>query len=217
MKNHFKTNSMKYLIVLLTIPFLFACNTSSKKETNNNSTSKLEGKPVEQSESENMDSADYTSLLSHFKCEMDISEIANVLKVPETSLSLSNNSRQNECAFNLNGFGQNTLGEGSKISWGTAPSSKKQNKKEIRSYLERKEKELKIMGMDIELADTGDCYLAYQPAHGRIIIYNENYDDAFLLHYGFRSANTDRTTEQHEELRLKMTDLANYLLQKHRK
>jgi len=72
------------------------------------------------------------------------------------------------------------------------------------------------MGMDIQLAETEDSYIAYQPGQGRILIYNENYDQAFLIRYGLRNANNDRTKEQHEALRLKMTDLANYLLKKHR-
>lgn len=206
---------MKNTISILLFCLLIACNEKTKKENS----SKIDNVQVstEKVETNSMESGDYSTLLSNFNCDKKISEVADVLKVPESDLSLSDNVRQNECSFNLNGYGKNTLGNGSRISWGTAPSSKKQIKKDIAGYLERKEDGLKIMGMDIELAETGDCYLAYQPGHGRIIIYNENYDQVFLLHYGFRSANTDRTKEQHEELRLKMTDLANYLLKKHRK
>lgn len=71
--------------------------------------------------------------------------------------------------------------------------------------------------MDIELAETGDCYIVYQPAQGRTMILNENESKFFLLRYGAKNANTDRTKEQHEALRLKMRDLANYLVKKHRK
>jgi len=133
------------------------------------------------------------------------------------TISPSAYPQKGKCSFTIKGFGKNTLGNESAISWGSYPTSKAQNKKEITGYLERKEEGLKIMGMDIELAATKDCYIAYQPAHGRIIIYNEHYDHAFLFNYGQKNANTNRTKEQHEELRLKMTNLANYLLKKHKK
>ncbi len=161
-------------------------------------------------------SADYSSLLMDYQCDIDILELSKVLKVPQASLSLARHTLANNCKFNLKGFGAQTLTGETTLNWGPSPSSKAQNKKEIKSYLERKKDGIKIMGMDIQLAETGDCYLAYQPAHGRIIIYNENYDTAFLLHYGQRKINNVRTKEQHEALRLKMTDLANYLLKKHK-
>jgi len=215
MKNLFNLLVMKHTIVLLFFSLIIACNENPKKEdVSKSDAEQITSKKVE---SNSMISGDYSTLLTNYNCDMSISEIAQVLKVPESDLSITSNVRENECTFNLNGYGKNTLDGVSRITCSSAPSSKKQNKKEIASYLDRKEAGLKIMGMDIQLAETGDCYIAHQPAHGRIIIYNENYDQAFLIHYGIRSANTDRTKEQHEELRLKMTDLANYLLQKHRK
>ncbi len=215
MKNHFKTFSMRHTLALFFISLLIACNDSPKKQD----TSEPDSKQVlsEKVESSSNTSGDYSSLYNNDDCDMSIAELAEVLKVPESNLEMLDKIGENKCSFDLKGFGTNTLDGDSRISWRSTPSSKKQNKKEIASYLERKEAGLKIMGMDIELAETGDCYIAQQPAHGRIIIYNENYDQALLMHYGIKSANTDRTKEQHEELRLKMTDLANYLLQKHRK
>jgi hypothetical protein len=207
---------MKNTIVLLFLSLVIACNESPKKE-DASKTDTVQQVSSEKAENSPMTSGDYSSLLTNYICDMSISEVAEVLKVPESNVSQTDNSSENKCSFELIGFGKNTLGGDSYISWNSVPSSKKQNKKEIASYLERKEDGIKIMGMDIELAETGDCYIAQQPGHGRIIIYNENYDHAFLIHYGIKSANTDRTKEQHEELRLKMTNLANYLLQKHRK
>ncbi|WP_157486425.1 hypothetical protein [Maribacter forsetii] len=206
---------MRHTLALFFISLLIACNDSPKKQD----TSEPDSKQVlsEKVESSSNTSGDYSSLYNNDDCDMSIAELAEVLKVPESNLEMLDKIGENKCSFDLKGFGTNTLDGDSRISWRSTPSSKKQNKKEIASYLERKEAGLKIMGMDIELAETGDCYIAQQPAHGRIIIYNENYDQALLMHYGIKSANTDRTKEQHEELRLKMTDLANYLLQKHRK
>ena len=215
MKNHFKTFSMKHTIAVLFLFLFIACTETPKKQDTGEQDSKQVSSEKEESSSNT--SVDYSSLYNNDDCDMSIAELAEVLKVPESNLNKLDKIGGNKCSFDLKGFGTNTLDGDSRISWRSTPSSKKQNKKEIASYLERKEAGLKIMGMDIELAETGDCYIAQQPAHGRIIIYNENYDHAFLIHYGIKSANTNRTKEQHEELRLKMTNLANYLLQKHRK
>ncbi|WP_405399738.1 hypothetical protein [Maribacter sp. Asnod2-G09] len=206
---------MKHTIALLFIFLFIACTETPKKQ--NTSEPDSVSASSKQEENSSNTSGDYNSLFNNNDCDMSIAELAEVLKVPESNLNKLDKIGGNKCSFDLKGFGTNTLDGDSRISWRSTPSSKKQNKKEIASYLERKEAGLKIMGMDIELAETGDCYIAQQPAHGRIIIYNENYDEAFLIHYGIKSANTNRTKEQHEELRLKMTDLANYLLQKHRK
>ncbi|MEP2277944.1 hypothetical protein [Maribacter sp.] len=206
---------MKHTIAVLFFSLFIACTETPKKQ--NTSEPNSVSASSKQEESSSNTSGDYNSLFNNNDCDMSIAELAEVLKVPESNLSKLDKIGGNKCSFDLKGFGTNTLDGDSRISWRSTPSSKKQNKKEIANYLERKEAGLKIMGMDIELAETGDCYIAQQPAHGRIIIYNENYDEAFLIHYGIKSANTDRTKEQHEELRLKMTALANYLLQKHRK
>ncbi len=206
---------MKKIIVFLALLLSVACNTATKKETQN--TDEPQANPTAQKEKTSLASADYSTLLIDYECDMNISELAEVLNVPNTDLSLSKYPQEGKCNFTIKGFGKNTLGDDSSISWGSYPTSKAQNKKEIAGYLERKEEGLKIMGMDIQLAETNDCYIAYQPAHGRIIIYNEHYDHAFLFTYGQKNANTNRTKEQHEALRLKMTALANYLLKKHRK
>ena len=214
MKNHFKSSGMKPLMTLLFLSLLTACNEKSKKqEIGKPDTVQVSAKKVE---ANTMEFGDYSTLLSNYKCDIQISELADVLKVPESNLSISDNVIENQCSFNLKGFSENTIREETQILWGPFPSTKKQNKKEIASFLERKEEGLKIRGMDIELADTGDCYLAFLPSGGSIIIYNENYDNAFRLSYGTKNSYM-RTPEQHEELKLKMTDLANYLLKKHRK
>lgn len=59
-------------------------------------------------------------------------------------------------------------------------------------------------------------YIAQQPAHKRIIIYHENFNNAFILNYGRKDA-LKRITAGLEELKTKMTKMANYLLIKHRK
>jgi len=159
-------------------------------------------------------------LLSNFECEMSISELAQVLNVSQVDISIPDYTLTTilpHCLFTLKGFGDDRVNGGSQLLFGPSPSTKGQNKKEISEFLKRKKDGLKIMGMDIELAKTGDCYIAYQPAQGRVIILNENESKFFLIRYGAKNSNTDRTKEQHEALRLKMRDLANYLVKKYRK
>ena len=210
---------MKNLTFTIFLFTLMACNSSSEKKSIKSledTPNTIENKATQKPES----SADYNSLLSNFKCDVTISELAQVLKVSEMDLNIPDYTLTTtlpHCLFNLKGFGKHRLNGGSELLFGPSPSTKAQNRKEISEYLKRKKEGLKIMGMDIELAETGDCYLAYQPAHGRVLILNENQSKFFLINYGAKNANTSRTKEQHEELRLKMRDLANYLLKKYRK
>ena len=206
---------MKRITSLLLLCLVLGCKGTTKEEasSNPNNTAKVEEKEV----TEFSASADYSSLFNNYTCDMSVAELAKVLKIPESDLSIAERTKAGNCYFDLKGFGKYSTGGDMRLIWGATPSSKRGNKKAINSYLQRKKEGLKIMGMDIELAKTGDCYLTYQPAYGRMIIYNENYDTAFLMDYGQKIISNDRTAEQHEALRLKMTDLANYLLKKHRK
>ena len=206
---------MKKIIKLsLLLILVIGCGEEPKKQSAKET---VTASPKSDEETPAQTSADYSSLFSEYTCDMNLTELAKVLKVPEADLSLGDQAKQDKCTFNLVGFGENALSGDTRLHWGPSPSSKAQNKKDIKSYLERKKDGIKIMGMDIILAETEDCYIAYQPAHGRVIIYNENYDSAFLLNYGQKKVNNVRTDEQHEALRLKMTDLANYLVKKNRK
>ena len=73
-----------------------------------------------------------------------------------------------------------------------------------------------MLGMGIELSETGDCYMARMPHVGRVIIYNENYDHAFYFQYSQKGIYKGRTDEQHAKLGEKTIALANYLLKKHK-
>lgn len=210
---------MKQLFAILIFSLLMACNDNTKKEPTNKS-SDSNAKLVKQEESKPMKSGDYSSLLTNFKCEMDMAEVAKVLEVPVTDLSIPEFPYPKKCHFNLKGFGQNSEGDGTNIRWGTVRSSKKRNKKEINNYLKNQKKYAAnpkvYQNMSIVLADTKDSYIAHQPTHGRLIIYNENYDNAFMINYDQKGA-FNRTSEQHEEIKNRMTNLANYLLKKHKK
>ena len=189
-------------------------------------------------------SADYSSLLNDNKCSMDIAEVAEALEVPAADLSIPDYvdepvfAELGKCYFRLKGFGKDVGIEGTDINMGTTKMTKAAIKNEINGYLKRRKDGLeKVTKMYIVESDTKDSYIATQLRYGRVIIYNENYDHAFVIQYGManqivdnddhklviqhaggtENPSTNRTTAQHKELTEKMVKLANYLLKKHRK
>lgn len=216
MKNLFNPTIMKKIAPILLFSLCIACNSGTKKGTDPASDSKT--RSVAEEENKPMASGDYGTLLTNFNCNLDISEVAGALQVPQADLSGSDSPEPDQCHFFLKGFGDNGAGDNTAIFWRPYTSSKAQTKKEIKEYLKNQEEYPAsiIQNMSIALSETKDCYIAQQPTHGRVIIYNENYDNAILLNYGRRAA-YGRTPEQQDELKSKMTDLANYLLKTHRK
>lgn len=200
---------MKKYIYIVFLSMALACNTSTQKVDKKEV--QVPGK--KQVETTVLSSGNYGSLFENYECKLTIDEIAKVLHVSEENLKLSSFEGSKSCYIDLKIYGPETT----RLSVGPVPGSKKSHKKMINEQLEYKEQNISIAGMSIELSETGDCYLRHQPMHGRILILNENYDQAIMLGFGNRNANNNRTEEQHEELKIKMTDLANYLLKKHRK
>ncbi len=232
---------MKTYTIVLGIAFLFvSCGEAPKKDT----AQQGEKKSTEKNNyvTESLPSADYSSLLIDYSCDMSITEVAKALEVSETDLSIPEYSKKpyypkSTCYFSLKGFGTGPDGD-SPFRMHTAKMTKAEVKKEIKGYLKRKNDGLEdITKTYVVEADTKDCYIATQLRYGRVIILNENYDNAFVIQYGTankivdnddhklvkqnaagtENPNTDRTTEQHKELTKKVVKLANYLLQKHRK
>ncbi len=146
---------------------------------------------------------------------MDANEVAKILNISETDVSIPEFTQAGSCSFEIKGFGENALG-GTIMTWGATPFSKADSKKEIQGFLKDQENNESMFGMGIELGETGDCYIARTPHVGRVIIYNENYDHAFYFNYSQRGI-YKRTAEQHAALGEKTIALANYLLKKHRK
>ena len=101
------------------------------------------------------------------------------------------------------------------------PWNKQDIAHEIKKYQTDKKKGELMLGMDIQTTETGDCYLLYQPMHGRIIIVNANYDTAVLCNYdGGLVANGKVSTfskEQKLERKNMATKIANYLVKHNRK
>jgi len=201
------------IIVLL----LIACGESPKKsaqeqkENTDNTTQKKEesGKPLP--------SGDYSSLLIDYQCDITATELANVFNIPEADVSVTEYQRPGRCGFNIKGFGKNSLGDNTIIAWFLENPGKAQVKKEIQSYLKDQANNESVLGMGIELSETGDSYIVKIPHSGRIVIMNENYDSWLFFNYSQKGIYKSRTEEQHAALTKKTIVLANYLLKKHKR
>jgi len=200
------------------IAFVFAVLLScgeTKDKKNDQNTSQDKSQPVETSKT--LPSADYSSLLINYECDMDVAEVAKVLNIPETDVSLAKYQRPGGCSFSFKGFGQNGLGDDTAIIWYLEELGKAQVNKEIKSYLDDQANNEEALGMGIDLAETGDSYIVKRPMNGQVVVMNANYDNWLVLSYSPKHLYKSRTQEQHDALGEKMIALANYLLKKHRK
>ncbi|WP_423999453.1 hypothetical protein [Maribacter sp. IgM3_T14_3] len=205
---------MKNIAALLVIgSLLISCGEAPEKKNDQNTDSNV--KPQSSEPAKAAVSADYSSLLLNYECDMTAAEVAKIFNIPEADIKPIETNLPGRCDFEIQGFGKNALG-GTAMRWGMAPFSKANSKKEIQSRLKDKENDENIFGMDIELSETGDCYITITPHVGRVNILNENYDGAFYFEYSQRGI-YKRTEEQHAALTEKTIALANYLLKKHRK
>ena len=191
---------------------VISCGETAEKKVDQNTD---QTSPKKEESGKLLPSGDYSSLLLNYECDMDAAEVAKVLNIPETDVSIPEFTQGGICSFEIKGFGENAQG-GTILSWGATPFSKADNKKEIQSALKDKENNENIFGMDIELSETGDCYIRILPHIGRVNIYNENYAGAFYFTYS-QAGIYKRTEEEHAALTKKTIALANYLLEKHRK
>lgn len=212
---------MKISLVLALI-LVLSCNSSEKKNTitsteekDTKKALKTEEKPSQKDGISLKQNGDYSSLLKNYNCDMTTAEVAKVLNIPETDVSIPEFTQAGNCSFEIKGFGKNALG-GTILTWGATPFSKADSKNEIQSALKDKKNNENIFGMDIELSETGDCYIRILPHVGRVLIYNENYDHAFYFSYSNRGI-YKRTEAEHAALTEKTVALANYLLKKHKK
>ncbi len=205
---------MKKLVSsILFLGVLISCGETKEKKNDQNTS---QDKPQVVETNKTLSSADYSSLLINYECDMTVAEVAKIYNIPETDVSVPEFTQAGICSFEIKGFGKNALG-GTILTWGATPFSKADSKKEIQGFLKDQENNESMFGMGIELSETGDCYIARTPHVGRVIIYNENYDHAFYFQYSQKGIYKDRTDEQHAKLGEKTIALANYLLKKHKK
>ena len=202
----------KLISSILILGLLLSCGENKKKESKN------EDQEVSKQETaiEVLPSADYSSLLVNYECDMSITEVAKALNIPEADVSMPKPHIHGQCGFTIKGFGENQLGDETPIIWFLEDLGKEQVQKEINTYLKEQDSN-EILGMGIELSETGDSYIARQPTRGTVVIMNANYDHWLVLSYSPKHNYKSRTQEQHDALGEKMIGLANYLLKKHKK
>jgi len=203
----------KLVSIILLLGVLISCG-ETKEKKNDQKTSQDKTQPAEVSKT--LPSADYSSLLVNYECDVTVAEVAKIFNLPETDVSIPEFTQAGKCSFEIKGFGKNALG-GTIMTWGATPFSKADSKKEIQGFLKDQENDESMFGMGIDLAETGDCYIARTPHVGRVVIYNENYDHAFYFEYSQKGIYKGRNDEQHAKLGEKTIALANYLLKKHKK
>ena len=205
---------MKILVSsILLLGVLISCGEANEKKNDQNTS---QDKP-QTAEASTLPSADYSSLLVNYECDMTPAEAAKVLNIPETDVSLAKYQPPGGCSFSVKGFGENGLGDDTAIVWFLEELGKAQVAKEIKSYLDDQANNESVLGMGIELSETGDSYIAKNPMYGRVTIMNPNYDNWLLLSYSPKHNYKSRTQEQHDALGEKTIALANYLLKKHKK
>ena len=79
---------MKKIALLLVIgSFLIACGEAPEKKNDNNTDSNAKPKSSEPAKA--TASSDYSSLFINYDCDMDVAEVAKVMDIPETDISLS--------------------------------------------------------------------------------------------------------------------------------
>lgn len=195
--------------VLMLMSLFLACSTSPQTEANP-PTSQSESPAMPEETTESKPSADYSSLFLNYQCDLTLEEVAEILELPIADLKME--PSLNTGAACIVSYSRNGTYE-CELSWGKAPSTQSGNKKAIAKALRDKEKGSSPY-TDITLSEAGDCYLQHIPMRGRIQIRNEDQEGSFGLIYGNRGKRSD---EQHAEMRAKMTRMANYLLEKHRK
>lgn len=206
---------MKKLLTFAIIIVLIAYKSEANKDTKE----VVKNEPKKEVVTQNNSKADYSTLFDTYNCDVSIEDLAKVLQIPASDITLGKNPKAEHCLFQLKGFGEGYENEGTYLSFGPSFSTKNQNKKVITESLKEKAEmpnEKMFAGRDIVLADAGDCYILIQSGHGRALLLNENYERLFKISYGNRASVQGRTEEQHKLVTEQVKDLANYLVTKHK-
>ena len=117
----------KLVSIILLLGVLISCG-ETKEKKNDQNTSQDKSQPAEASKT--LPSADYSSLLLNYECDMTAAEVAKIFNLPETDVSIPEFIQAGKCSFEVKGFGKNALG-GTIMTWGATPFSKADSKKEI--------------------------------------------------------------------------------------
>tara|TARA_R110000868_G_scaffold289544_5_gene549789 strand:- start:2705 stop:3325 length:621 start_codon:yes stop_codon:yes gene_type:complete len=204
----------KIALITMIFSLLFACGERPEKKVDQKT---KQSNTINEDSNKPLPSADYSSLFNKYECDLTVAEVATALNISESNVSISEYQSPGRCSFLIKGFGENALGQETTIQWKLEKVGKQQVNKEIKKYLKDQTNNENVLGMGIELSETGDSYIAKMPFSGRLAIMNGNYDSWMFMNYAPKGIYKSRTKEQHAELGEKMIALANYLLKKHKK
>ena len=177
--------------------------TEVKKQSNKNNTK-------EDSFLKAKKSADYSSLFTKGNdiC-LSISDMAKATGFPSSSITKKTGNDKSYCINKIKLPNGKTMN----LNYGTMAWSKADIQKNINTYIKNKKRKEVMYGMEIELSETGDTYLAHQPLHGRLLMLNANYEAIVTIDY----AKVGFKLEEKKKAKKYAVKLANYLLQKHKK
>lgn len=198
-----------YLSLLATIVLTTGCNDSDKKNstTTEGVTSTEQKKNNPEPASNDIDlkqNGNYASLFNSPDCKVTTAEdLATALDIPVTD-------KQDKygCRFEL----QLPNNKTKLFSINQEDMSKAAIIKEIKTF---KEDETGMLMH--EISESGDTYLGNQHSHGRMMIFNPNYDGVIYISYGSVGESRNFSKEERLEHRDLAKKIANMLLKTHQK
>lgn len=177
---------MKIYLVILSIFFLTACNSSTAKkediQTSIQAKEETSSSPKTNSTTSFQQNGDYTALFlrDETDCEiLSIQEMASVLELEETEINL-NNEVKGYCRFQLQ------LRDGTKTTLAIHPLSydKKTIQREIESFQEIESDFGKNNRQGFVLmSDTNDIYFCIRSSRGELFMFNPAYDGAIEIKF----------------------------------
>lgn len=201
---------MKYLHFLLVALLLMACNTAEdKKQTTDkakNATPAKTSKKTAKSDADTVkldQNGDYTSLFSRENCE-------GIITAEEISAVLGFSVSRQE----YDGCHYEIIIPGEEPNLVTI-SSGKMNRSDIEREIKSFKKNAPIL--QYVISDTGDTYLCIQATHGRILLYNPNYDGYVMVGYMAAAERIKVSKEQIEKRKKTGIQIANAILKKHQR
>ncbi len=208
---------MKTILILILFVgnITLMCNSDvpiDKKITENNISKNKTASVTEKKDA--VQSSNYDDL---FKLNSDIclttTEIAKATKLPESAIQKKEIKGSKTCTYTI----KLPNGETMDYRFFVAKSDLANVKKEIKSFLKSKKNgEFKIMKTNIDLSDTGDCYLTQINRAGRLNVLNPNYPNIIYSQWSLIAPY--KLNQKQKEIRISYAkNILNFLIKKHRK
>lgn len=197
---------MKTASTILVFLLLIGCNSSEKKDKIETpvKTAKPSAKTEKKAEIDLPQNSNYTALFNNEECSSIITA-AQIEKA--TGMSVTPKMDKQFCRYELPIAGKKPTS----YMIDQFAMSKNQVQKEIESYIKNKP------FLHAQVSETGDSYVCMQASHGRVIIYNSNYENGIIVSYGSRPTRSMFTKEEQETQNQVALTIANAILKNNQK